>query len=84
MSGSNVNFITFRIVLTVKFFPWAVVLALLVQQSLPTPEIRGSTPVIANFILQSTVLNNPNRKDKIKKKSAGKGPIFKLSSNLKV
>ena len=76
MSGSNVNFITFRIVLTVKFFPWAVVLALLVQQSLPTPEIRGSTPVIANFILQSTVLNNLYRKDKIKKKIGRERPNF--------
>ena len=76
MSGSNVNFKTFRIVLTVKFFPWAVVLALLVQQSLPTPEIRGSTPVIANFILQSTVLNNLYRKDKIKKKIGRERPNF--------
>ena len=46
-----------------------VVVAQLVERSLSTPEVRGSNPVIGKFICIE--------KMKIKKKEAGKGPIFK-------
>ena len=35
---------------------WAVVVVKLEERSLPTPEIRGSNPVIGKFYLQSAVL----------------------------
>ena len=51
-------------------------MAQLVEQSPPTPEIRGSNPVIgkllSNICLLSTVL-----KDENKEKEAGNGPFKK-------
>ena len=53
---------------------WVVVVAQLVEQSLPTPEIRSSkTRHWQNFIYQLF-----NRKDKNKEKEAGNGPFKKL------
>ena len=45
----------------------------MVKQSLPTPEIRGSNPVIGNIFLL-----NVCRKDE-KKMEAGNGPFVKKS-----
>ena len=42
----------------------------LVEQSLPTPETRGSSPVIGKYYLLPTVLKDKNKKE------AGKGPIL--------
>ena len=54
------------------------VVAQLIEQSLPTLEIRGSNPVIGNFIYYlSTVF-----KTKIKNKEAENGRIKKLESGL--
>ena len=36
----------------------AVIVTLLVEQSLPTPEIHGLNPIIGNFYLQSTILKS--------------------------
>ena len=49
-----------------------VVVAQLVERSLSTPEVRGSNPVIGKFICTINCVE----KTKIKKKEAGKGPIF--------
>ena len=54
------------------------VVAQLVKQSLPTPEIRGSNPVIGNIFLL-----NVCRKDE-KKMEAGNGPFVKKSGTLKM
>ena len=48
----------------------AVVVAQLVERSLPTPEIRGSNPNFGKLYLPIV-----NRKDKNKEKEAGNGPI---------
>ena len=58
--------------LIVKIFFWAVVVAQLVEQFLPTPEVRGSNPVIGKFYIThilSTVL---------KRREIGNSP-FKIS-----
>ena len=76
MGHSRSPFLYFRHFLTVyltklivKKCWWEVVVAQLVERSLSTPEVRGSNPVIGKFICIE--------KMKIKKKEAGKGPIFK-------
>ena len=49
----------------VRLNNWAVVVAQLVERSPPTPEIRGSNPVIgkllSNICLLSTVLKRQNK-----------------------
>ena len=50
---------------------WAVVVAKLVERSLPTPEIRGSNPNIGKLLSTNCTLN---RKDENKEKEAGNGP----------
>ena len=55
----------------------AVVVALLVNRSLPTPEIRGSNPFISNFIYSKLNWKTFIEKMKIKKKEAENGPILK-------
>ena len=50
------------------------VVAQLVERSLPTPEVRGSKPVIDEFVYLSTI--NCIVKTKIKKKEAENG-VFK-------
>ena len=47
----------------------------LMNRSLPTPEVRGSNPVIC---LLSTIL-----KDKNKEKEAGNGPLKNVSNEQK-
>ena len=57
----------------------AVVLAQLVERSLPTPEIRGSQPVVGKLLYRTfNCLSTVNciEKTKIKKKEAGNGPFF--------
>ena len=54
----------------------AVVVAQLVERSLPTPEIRGSIP-ISDINIDQYSTNCNSEKTKIKKKEAGKGPSFK-------
>ena len=62
------------------------VVAQLVEQSLPTPEIRGSNPVIGNLLywsficLLSTV---PIEKKKIKKKRPGMAHFIKKQTRMK-
>ena len=53
------------------------VVAQLVEQSLPIPEVRGSNPVIGKnlFILKICLLSTVNRKDENKEKEAGNGPF---------
>ncbi len=51
-----------------------VVVAQLVEQSLPKPEIRGSNPNIGKLYLPIV-----NRKDENKEKEAGNGPFKKRS-----
>ena len=41
--------------------PWSVVVVQLVVRSLPTPEIRGSNPIIGKFYFLSTVLKDENK-----------------------
>ena len=53
----------------------AVVVAQLVERSLPTPEIRGSNPNIGKVLSTNCKLN---RKDENKEKEAGNGPSFKI------
>ena len=55
----------------------AVVVAQLVERSLPTPEIRGSNPNIGKFYLPIG-----NRKEENKEKEAGNGPFLKKKYNL--
>ena len=53
-------------------------MAQLVEQSLPTPKIFGSNPVIGKFYLLSTILKGVNNE-----KEAGNGPIFFIKEQLK-
>ena len=54
-----------------------VVVAQLVKQSLPTPEIRVSNPVIGKFIYYQLFKSSCFEKKKIKKKSGREMPIHK-------
>ena len=57
------------------------VVAQLVERSLPTPEIRASNPVIGNYILLSTVLNLYWKdKNKEKEVEVEKGQLKNFSS----
>ena len=64
-----------------KMFYWvnrlrrAVVVAQLVERSLPIPEVRGSNPVIGKKIIEHLFTVNCIEKTKIKKKR-GREPIF--------
>ena len=51
------------------------VVALLVEGSLPTPDVHGSNPVMIKFICSINCIEKT--KIKKKEKEAGKGPIFK-------
>ena len=51
------------------------VVAQLVEWSLPTPEIRASNPVIVNFFTINCIKSSIE-KTKIKKKEARNGPIL--------
>ena len=57
---------------------WAVVVAQLVERSLPTPEIHGSIPVIGNFLFRTFVNLLPNvlKRQKEKKKRSGMAHFF--------
>ena len=54
---------------------WEVVVAQLVEQSLPIPEVRGSNPVIGKnlFISNICILSTVYWKDDNKEKEAGNG-----------
>ena len=56
------------------------VVAQLVERSLPIPEVRGSNPVISKnlFILNICLLSTVYWKDENKENEAGDGPFFKL------
>ena len=57
-------------------------MAQLVERSLPTPEIRGSNPVIGKLLYRTfNCLSTVNciEKTKIKKKEVGNGPFKKTS-----
>ena len=53
----------------------AVAVAQLVQWSLPTPEVRGSNPVMGKKIIEC-LLSTELKKTKVKKKETGNGPFF--------
>ena len=60
-------------------YDWAVVVAQLVERSLPIPEVRGLNPVISkNLFFYIELLFTVNcvlKKAKIKKKEAENGPF---------
>ena len=51
-------------------------MAQLVERSLPTPEVRGSNPVIRKLFYRTFVYCQLSRKDKNKEKEAGNGTFF--------
>ena len=58
---------------------WAVVVAQLVERSLPIPEVRGLNPVIRKiylFQLNICLLSTVYWKDENKEKEAGDGSFF--------
>ena len=59
----------------VRFFSRAVVVAQLVEQSLPIPEVHGSNPVVRK-IYWTIVFCQLYWKDENKEKEAGNGPFF--------
>ena len=64
----------------VKIAYWAVVVAQLVEQSLPILEVCGSNPVISKihlFLLNISLLSTVYWKDENKEKEAGDGPFKK-------
>ena len=58
----------------------AVVVAQLVEQLFPIPEVRGSNPVISKKLYWIFTVNCI-QKTKIKKKEAGNGPFIKSLKN---
>ena len=54
----------------------AVVVAQLAERSLPTQEIRGSSPDIGNELFRMHICQLISRKDENKEKEARNGPIF--------
>ena len=64
----------------------AVVVAQLVERSLPIPEARGSNPVIGKnvLILNICLLSTVYWKDENKEKEAGDGPFKKLIVRVKL
>ena len=56
---------------------WAVVVAQLVERSLPIPEVRGSNPVIGKKYIEHLLLSTVFWKDENKEKEAGNGPFKK-------
>ena len=58
---------------------WAVVVVQLVERSLPTPEVRGSNPVIGKIYIEQLLTVNCVlvEKTKIKQKRGREWPIFK-------
>ena len=65
-----------------NLYPWqtiifvAVVVAQLVERSLPIPEVRGSNPVIGKNLLNICLLSTVFWKDENKEKEVGDGPFF--------
>ena len=59
---------------------WAVVVAQLVEQLLPIPEVCSSNPVIGKklFVLNICLLSTGYWKDENKEKEARNGPFFKI------
>ena len=66
------------ILLYIKLVSWEVVVAQLVERSLPIPEVRGSSPVIGKNLLISNIciLSTEYWKDENKEKEARSGPFF--------
>ena len=57
----------------------------LVERSLPSPEIRGSNPVISKtFYIEHLYTSNYNEKTKIIGKDAGKGQFLRSIAYAKV
>ena len=54
---------------------WAVVVAQLVELLLPTPEVRGSNPVVGKIYIEQCVLSTVLKK-RNKEKEAGNGPFL--------
>ena len=59
---------------------WAVVVAQLVERSLPTPEVCGSNPVIVTYLYWTFVYCQLYWKDKNKEKRPGMAHFFKKNS----
>ena len=64
----------------------AVVVAQLVERSLPIPEVHGSNSVIGKnlFILNICLLSTVYWKDENKEKEAGDGPFFKKVTTIEL
>ena len=58
---------------------WGVVVAQLVEQSLPTPKIRGSNPVIGKIVSTKYSPNCIIEKTKIEKKRIGMAHLFYMN-----
>ena len=56
----------------------AVVVAQLVERSLPLPEVHGSNPVIGKPLYRTFNFCQLHRKDENEAKEAGNGPFFKI------
>ena len=56
---------------------WAVVVALLVEMSLPIPEFCSSNPAIGNFMMNLCTVNC--LKDENKEKEVGNDPFYLMS-----
>ena len=59
----------------ISFKNMAVVVAQLVEQSLPIPEVQGSNPVIGKIYIEHLLTVNCIEKTEIKKKEAGNGSL---------
>ena len=57
---------------------WAVVVAQLVERSLPIPDVRSLNPVIGKHLYWTLFTFNCIEKTKIKEKEAGNGPFKKI------
>ena len=61
---------------------WVVFVGQLIEQSLPTPKVRGLNPVICKRYFTYT-LSTVLKRQKMKKKEAGKDPFTKGKCVLK-
>ena len=58
------------------YFKWAVVVTQLVERSLPTPEVRGSNPIIGKLLCGTFVYSQLYWKDGNKQKEAGNSALL--------
>ena len=61
-----------------QLFKRAVVVAQLAERSLPTPEVRGSNPVLGKIYIEHCLLSTVLKRQEIKKKMPGMAHLKKL------